>query len=316
MIKNDESTILITGATGTVGSEVVKQLLASSSSSDHNLIRAAVHSGNKAYSVRHSNNSNKEVEIVNIDYNKPETIADALNNVDKLFLLTLPAPNIVTDTFSSVVKEAKKNDVKYIVKLSVIGADLEPGTTIGRLHRQEEKIIEESGMPYTFLRPNGFMQNFVRAGQIIKNQNAFYLPAGDARLSFVDVRDVAAVAAKILLLTGNGSEQQQHENKSYDITGPEALSYSQAAEIISKQLGRKISYTAISEEDARKGMKEAGMEDWYIDAMMEIYINAMELYNIDKGEWWSRTTTAVEQITGRKPISFAQFAKDYVEDLR
>jgi uncharacterized protein YbjT (DUF2867 family) len=317
MINNNERTILITGATGTVGSEVVKQLLATSSSSDHNLIRAAVHSKSKADIFSHNNNSNKEVEIVNIDYNKPETVADALNKVDKLFLLTLPAPNIVTDTFTSVVKEAKKNDVKNIVKLSVMGADLEPGTTIGRLHRQEEKIIEESGMPFTFLRPNGFMQNFARAGQIIRNQNAFCLPGGDARVSFVDVRDVAAVAANILLLTrGNGSEQQQHENKSYDLTGPEALSYSRAAEILSTQLGRKISYAAMSEEDARKGMKDAGMEEWYIDAMMEFYNNAVDLYNIDRGEWWSRTTTVVEQITGRKPISFAQFAKDYAEALR
>ena len=140
-------TILVTGATGTVGSEVVKQLLASSSS-DHNNIRAAVHSQNKADKLRHDNN--KEVEIVNIDYNKPETISHALSNVDKLFLPTLPSPNM-TNISSSVVKEAKKNGVKYIVKLSVMAADAEPGTIIGRLHRQEEKIIEESGITYTFL---------------------------------------------------------------------------------------------------------------------------------------------------------------------
>src|SRR5262249_34707407 len=167
MIKNDERTILITGATGTVGSEVVKQLVASSSSPDHNLIRAAVHSQDKADRLKHD----RTLEIVNIDYNKPETISDALNKVDKLFLLTLPAPNIVTDTFSSVVNEAKKNDVKYIVKLSVLGADLVPGTTIGKLHRHEEKIIEESGIPYTFLRQNEFMQKFVRAVEIIRIQN-------------------------------------------------------------------------------------------------------------------------------------------------
>ena len=85
-----------------------------------------------------------------------------------------------------------------------MGADLEPGTTIGRLHRQEEKILEESGIPYTILRPNGFMQNFVRAGLIIRSKNAFYLPPGDAKVSFVDVRDVAAVATELLLTEGNG----------------------------------------------------------------------------------------------------------------
>jgi len=312
MIKNNDRTILVTGATGTVGSEVVKHLLAASSS-DHNIIRAAVHSQNKADNLRHDDNN--KVEIVNIDYNKPETLADALNNVDKLFLLTLPAPNIVRDASSSVVKVAKKNGIKYIVKLSVMGADLEPGTTIGRLHRQEEKIIEESGIPYTFLRPNGFMQNFVRAGQIIRNQNAFYLPPGDARVSFVDVRDIAAVAVEVLLSKGNGTELQL-EDKAYDVTGPETISYSQAAEIISQETGRKISYIETAEEDARKGMKEMGIENWYIDAMMEFYNNAIELYNVDKGKRWSRITTVVEQIIGRKPISFSQFVKDYVQAFK
>ena len=293
-------TILVTGATGTVGSEVVKQLLASSSS-DHNNIRAAVHSQNKADKLRHDNN--KEVEIVNIDYNKPETISHALSNVDKLFLPTLPSPNM-TNISSSVVKEAKKNGVKYIVKLSVMAADAEPGTIIGRLHRQEEKIIEESGITHTFLRSGAFMQNFINFfGQTIKNQNAFYLPARDGKVSFVDVRDIAAVAAK-LLTKNNGNRGQQYENKAYDITGPEALSYSQAAEIISKEIGRKISYVDIPEEDARKAMKGIGMEDWLIDAMMEFY-------NIIRAGYASQITNTVEQIIGRNPTSFAQFVRDH-----
>lgn len=316
MIKNNKRTILVTGATGIVGSEVVKQL--ESSSSNHGIIRAAIHSQSKTNMLMHDNNvnnNNNNIEIVNIDYDKPETLSPALNNVDKLFLLTLPAPNKIGDTFFNVVKESKKNGINYIVKLSVMGADLEPGTTIGRLHRQEEKIIEESGIPYTILRPNGFMQNFVRAGLIIRSKSAFYLPPGDAKVSFVDVRDVAAVATELLLTEGNGSGQQ-HDNNAYDITGPEVLSYSQAAEILSKETGRKISYTETLEEDVRKGMKAIGMEDWYIDAMMEFYNNALELYNINMGEWWSRVTTVAEQITGRKPISFGQFAKDYADAFR
>lgn len=121
-------------------------------------------------------------------------------------------------------------------------ADLE---TFGRSHRQAEKIIEESGIPYTFLRPNGFMQNFLNYyGQSIKTQSAFYLPAGDGKLGLVDVRDIAAVAVEVSLTKGNGSEQQ-NENKSCDITGPEALPYSQAAETLSKEIGNKISYVDI-----------------------------------------------------------------------
>jgi uncharacterized protein YbjT (DUF2867 family) len=295
--KSNETAILVTGATGTVGSEVVKQLTSPSLSRSSGLrVRAAVHSQNKGDVFKRNN---KTVEVANMDYNKPQTIAEALNNVDKLFWLTLPRPNM-TEISSSLIREAKKNNVKHIVKLSVMGADAEPGTTIGRLHRHEEKIIEGSGIPYTFLRAGAFMQNFINFfGQTIKNQNAFYLPAGDGKVSFVDVRDIAAVAVE--LLTKNGI---QHEHKAYGITGKEALSYSEVAEILSKVIGKKISYINIPEEDAQKSMKETGMEDWLIAALME-------LYNIIRSGYASQTIDTVEQILGRKAISFEQFVKDH-----
>jgi uncharacterized protein YbjT (DUF2867 family) len=295
MAKKQETTILVTGATGTVGSEVVKQLV-SSYYSDRNNIRAAIHSQNKADKFKRNY---KTVEVINLDYNNSESIAAALNNVDKLFWLTLPTPNM-TEISSSLVKEAKKNGVNHIVKLSVMGADAEPGIIVGRLHRQEEKIIEESGIPYTFLRAGAFMQNFINFfGQTIKNQNAFYLPTGDGKVSFVDVRDIAAIAAELLTKSGI-----QYENKEYGITGQEALSYNQAAEVLSKEIGKKISYVDISEEEARKAMKGTGMEDWLIDGIMEYY-------DIIRDGRASQTTNAIEQILGRKPISFEQFVRDY-----
>ena len=131
----------------------------------------------------------------------------------------------MVDLTSNLVSEAKNTRVKYIVKQSVMGADAEPGITPGRLHRQAEKIIEESGIPFTFLRPNFFMQNFVNFySHSIKTQGAFYAPAGDAKISFVDVRDIAAVAVQSLI-TNDG----KHKGKAYDITGGEALSYRQAS---------------------------------------------------------------------------------------
>ncbi len=293
--------ILVTGETGNVGSEVVKQLV-SSSSSDQSIIRAAVHSRINAGKFRQYGET---VEIVSMDYNKPETIAAAFKKVGKLFLLTLPSLNM-TDISSKVVSEAKKNGVRHIVKLSVFGADAEPGIIIGRLHRQEEKIIEESGITYTFLRSSAFMQNFVNYyGYTIKAQNAIYLPAGEGKVSFVDVRDVAAVAAK-LLTKNNG--RTQHENKAYVVTGSEALSYSQVAEIIFKEISRKISYVDTLEEDTRKVMKSMGREDWLIDAILE------EFYNTRVGNR-STTTNTIEEIIGRKPTSFAQFVRDYANSF-
>jgi uncharacterized protein YbjT (DUF2867 family) len=300
------TTILVIGATGTVGSEVVKQLVSSSSSSsDQNvIIKAAVHSQDKADKFKQYNN--KTVQIVNMDYNNPETIVDALNHVDKLFLLTLPAPNMI-DIYSNLIKEIRKySGINHIVKLSSMAAEETGlGTTIGRLHRQEEKIIEESGIPYTFLRPGAFMQNFVNyLGQTIRNQNAFYLPAGDGKISFVDVRDIAAVSVQALI-----GDDHYHTGKAYTITGQEAISYGQAAEILSKEIGKRISYVDISEEDARKGMKEIGMDGWFIDAMMEFY-------SIIRAGRASQTTNVVEQITGRKQIPFSQFARDYAKFFR
>jgi uncharacterized protein YbjT (DUF2867 family) len=294
MRNENESTILVTGATGTVGSEVVKQITSSGQG-----VKAAVHTQSKANKFSHD----KKIDIVSIDYNNPETVANALRGIDKVFLVTLPSPDM-TNNSSNLVKEAKKNGVKYIVKLSVLGADAEPSTIIGKVHRQEEKIIEESGIPYTFLRSGAFMQNFVNYfGRTIKQQSAFYLPAGEGKVSFVDVRDIASAAVALLI-----KNHSQYENKGYAITGQEALSYGQAAEILSKKLGRTISYVDILEESARNGMKGAGMTDWLIEGLMEFYA-------IIKAGHAAQTTTAIEEITGRKPILFSQFAKDYAEAL-
>ncbi|MGB8101097.1 MAG: SDR family oxidoreductase [Nitrososphaeraceae archaeon] len=291
----NEDTILVTGATGTVGSEVVRQL-----SSSGQRVKAAIHTQNKAHKFK----DDSAVDLVNIDYTKPETLADGFKGVDKLFLLTSISPNMQSIS-SNLVNAAKQNAIKYIVKLSVMAADSEPGTIIARLHRQEEKIIEDSEIPYNFLRPGAFMQNFVNYfGETIKNQNAIHIPAGEGKVSFVDVRDIASVA--VALLTRNDA---QYTNKAYTITGQEVLSYGQAAEILSKELGRTISYIDIPEPDARKAMMKMGMEDWLIDAMMEPY-------TIIKSGHGSQTTSSIEEVTGRKPILFSQFAKDYAQALR
>ncbi len=293
-------TILVTGATGTVGSEVVKQL-SKEDKKDTN-IRAAIHSQNKVDNLEQVV-GNEKIEFVSLDYSDPKTVHEAFTNIDKVFLLTIPSPNSV-DIASNVIKEAKKNGIKHIVKLSVMNADAQPGYAMGRLHRQEEKIIEESGIPYTFLRPTSFMQNFVNFfGQTIKSQNIFYFHGGDIKISFIDARDIAAVAVKTLLDFEEGPNN--YSNKSYNITGQESLSYSQAAEILSKELGRRISYIDISEEDARKGMMQNGMSNWLIDIIID------GLNYIIRGDYGSQTSPVFEQITGRKPISFDQFVRDY-----
>jgi uncharacterized protein YbjT (DUF2867 family) len=297
-MKTKQETILVMGATGTLGGEVVKQL---SSSTPAINIKAGVHSAQNVKKVKDGD----EVEVVLIDYNKPETLKEALSQVDKLFLLTPDVPN-AHELASNLVIEAKKAGIRHIVKQSVMGADLEADVGTFRLHRQAEKIIEQSEIPFTFLRPNEFMQNFVNFhSHFIKNNNAFYLPLEDAKVSLVDVRDIAAVAVKSL----TEDRSDKHNNNTYLITGPEALSYYQAAEILSSATDKKISYVNISEEEARGAMKEMGMSDWLINTISELH----DYFR--KGNA-SQVSSAVEEVTGKKPISFSQFAKDYAEAFR
>jgi uncharacterized protein YbjT (DUF2867 family) len=297
-MKTKQETILVMGATGTLGGEVVKQL---SSSTPAVNIKAGVHSAQNVNKVKDGD----KVEVVLIDYNKPETLKEALSQVDKLFLLTPDVPN-AHELASKLVIEAKKAGIRHIVKQSVMGADLEADVGTFRLHRQAEEIIEQSGIPFTFLRPNEFMQNFINFhSHFIKNNNAFYLPLEDAKVSLVDVRDIAAVAVKSL----TEDRSDKHNNNTYLITGPEALSYYQAAEILSSATDKKISYVNISEEEARGAMKEMGMSDWLINTISELH----DYFR--KGNA-SQVSSAVEEVTGKKPISFSQFAKDYAEAFR
>jgi uncharacterized protein YbjT (DUF2867 family) len=284
-------TILITGSTGNVGSQVVKQLSSFSGS-----VRAAVQSKNRADDIK-----NTKAELVEMNFNKSDTIEAAFKDIQKIFLLTPFVPDMV-EMSKSLIREAKKANVNHIVKQSAFGSDLEDGITMNKLHRQVEEVIESSGINYTFLRPMSFMQNYLGLSDSIKSQGVFYAPLIDSRTSFVDVRDIAAVAIEALTKTG-------HENKAYNITGPEAVSNYDIANILSKTTGRKITYVNISDDEARKGMKENGMQEWTINALME-------LYNFQKAGKASHVSLDVEHVTNRKPISFEQFAKDYSETFR
>jgi uncharacterized protein YbjT (DUF2867 family) len=196
------------------------------------------------------------------------------------------------------------------VKLSHIRADAPKDDaariTITNLHREAEKIIEESGISYTFLRPNFFFQNFINFyGPMIKSQGSFSLPAGDGKVSFVDVRDIASVTATVL----TKKDGEEYMNKAYDVTGPESLTYADAANILSNEAGKKIGYSNISEDDARQMIKAMGMNDWHTSVLLE-------LLKITREGYLSSISPAIEQVTGNKPISFHQFTKDYVEAFR
>lgn len=281
-------TILITGATGTVGSEVVKDLAATNVK-----VRAGVHSIIKGDRFRVF----PDVDTVEIDFARPETLKAAYTGVTRVFQIT-PFTQDQVEIGKKLIDAAKDAGVQHIVKLSASGADAKPGIQLGRWHRDVEKHLESSGVNYTLLRPTSFMQNFVNyQGYTIQHESKIYMPLGEGQVSYIDARDIAAVARVVLTESG-------HEGKAYELTGPAALSVAEVAAIIAKITSRTVTYIDVPEAAARQAMSGMHMPGWMIDAMMEL--NA-----INKAGYAANVTDTVKQITGQPARSFADFAQDY-----
>lgn len=274
--------ILITGASGNVGKEVLKQIAQTGAQ-----VRAAFQSVRKAPAA-------PGVEIVALDYNQPETLRTALKGVDRVFLVGPPTAQLPA-LEQKAVDVIAQSEIRQLVKLSAMGGR---DAIFPRQHAESEAYIQSSGVPYTFLRPNGFMQNMVNYNApTINTQNAFYGTEGDGRVSQIDIRDVAAVAVKTLTEDG-------HVGKAYTLTGPEAFTNSQVAQVLSDVLGREISYVNLPPAQLRQALLSAGVPEWSADALLDL----QRLYREGKA---ATVTQDVEQILGRKPISFAQFSRDY-----
>jgi uncharacterized protein YbjT (DUF2867 family) len=237
------------------------------------------------------------IESIKFDYYRPETLREAVIDVDSIFLIT-PFQSDMVELTSNLLRENARN-VKQIVKLSVLrGDDADHGIIANKLQQQAEKLIEESRITYTLLCPTFFMQSFANFfAQKIKEVGTFYLPAGEGIVSFVDVSDFVAVAAEVLINDDNG----RYDGKAYNITGPNALSFGDAARILFEQVGKRISYISISEDDARRDMKNIGWDEWRINFLIE-------LYNLISLGYLSNVTSPVEELTGKKAITFNQFA--------
>jgi uncharacterized protein YbjT (DUF2867 family) len=211
-----------------------------------------------------------------------------------VFLLT-PFVNNAAELVAPLLKEAKAVGVKHIVKLSAFGSEFENGIFLGKEHRAVERLIEGSGIAYTFLRPNNFFENFVNFYPPAPDGN-IYLPWGEGKCSFIDGRDVAEVAVAALL-------SQDHVNKAYTLTGGEAFGIAEAAKILSEVTGRSIRYVDVPEEAAKGAMAQLGMPGWMVDAMME-------LHYIDKMNYAAVVTDELSKLLGRAPRSFRSFAQE------
>jgi uncharacterized protein YbjT (DUF2867 family) len=281
--------ILVTGATGRIGVELIKRL---SERGEHT--RAFVRDQSRGQAI-----ALPGIEFAQGDFNKPATFDAALEGVDRLFLL-IPSSANVEEQQRKFVDAARRSKVRHIVKLSQLQADKNAAGRFQRDHGAVENHIVRSGISHTFLRPNLFMQGLLNFRSTI-SEGAFYAAAGSAKISIVDVRDIASVAVRVLTEPGL-------EGKVYDITGPEALTHADMAEQLSRALGKRISYVDIPREAMRDALLGVGLPAWQAEGVVEDY----DLYR--RGEA-AMITSTVQAVTGRKPISFFQFAQDYAGDF-
>jgi uncharacterized protein YbjT (DUF2867 family) len=277
-------TILVTGATGTVGSEVVR-LLAGRSGIQ---VRAAVRNLQKGAALKAAH-----VEPVWFDYDKPETMGPACQGADSVFMVAPFSPSGVEQA-RAFIEAARAAGVKHVVKLSVIRTVRD--ITVGRWHEAMDAALKNSGMAWTILLPGPFMQNFAE-GSAPRPDGALYAPVGNAKAAFIDTRDIAEVAVKALTEPG-------HEGKEYTLTGGEELTYSDVARILSEASGRQIRYVDVPEDAARQAMLGSGMPEWLVNVLLEL--NAWT-----RASGGAEMTSTVQDVLGHPPRTFREFARDY-----
>jgi len=197
---------------------------------------------------------------------------------------------------SSIIRAAKSAGVKHLVKLSGGGAEIDLDT-MAKWHRAVEREIEQSGIAHTFLRSNSFMQNFSNFNShTIRDHGAFYGSHGDGKTAYVDARDIAQVAYRVLTEEG-------HQNKAYYLSGPEALSGAEIASLLSSATGKVIEYVDVPIEAARTSMLGAGVSAEIVEVLLEHY-------QVMRSGYTARVSGAVEEIVGQKAIYFETFAQE------
>ena len=304
--------ILVTGATGTNGSEILKALS-----------QRGVKAKAMVRSAKDDTDLPDGIEAVEGDFDDDASLARVLSGVERAFLLT-PSTEHAEAQQLRFVDAASRAGVRHLVKLSQFAASPDSPVRFLRYHAAVERAIQQSGMAWTLLRPNLFMQGMLQFAGMVRDKGMIAAPIGDARVSVVDVRDNAAVAAAALVDDG-------HDGKTYTLTGPAALTHAEMAaklaaetghpikfidaseddlthaamgEALANATGRPIAFADSSENDMRQAMAGVKMPPWQIDGLIEDYAH------YGRGEA-AEIATGVRDATGKNPSPFDGFARDY-----
>jgi uncharacterized protein YbjT (DUF2867 family) len=282
--------ILVTGATGKVGSALVGALLRAGVE-----VKAGTRNPRAALDLLRG-----EAEVVELDYDATETWDAAVQWADRVFLVPPPFDPRADERLVPFLDWAVQSGSRHLVLLSAMGAEAREQMALRRI----EQRIERTGVAWTFLRPNIYMQNFARGflARQIREQGLFWLPANGAAVSFVDGRDVAAVAATVLT-------SESRFGEAYTLTGPEAVTHDEAARMIGHAAGRAVRYVAVEEDEMRSALLEAGWPPEQAETFSRL------LAAIREGQRTAVTDDA-ERLLGREPTTFRAFAHDHADVWR
>jgi len=278
--------ILVTGATGNAGSQVVRALLEAGQD-----VRAFVRDADSAYAL-----FGEAVEPAPGDFADRRSVRAALDGVEAVFLSGADHPRRV-EWETAAIDAAVAAGVPRIVKLSSIAA--EPGAPVAfwDWHGRVERHLRRSGIDAVVLRSSVYMSNLFAGAEQVAGEGRLYAPAGDARIAMIDPRDVGAAAAAVLTTAG-------HDGRTYVLTGPEAITYDRVAAELSAATARHVEYIDVPDEDAKQGMIQAGMPELVAEQVVKVFVMLRE----GAAE---QVTTTVESLTGRPPRDFASFARDH-----
>jgi uncharacterized protein YbjT (DUF2867 family) len=282
MTESDSGRILVLGATGKVGSALLQRL-----ENRGVPVNAATRLPDKAVAARPT------TQWVHFDLEQPSTFAPALADVSRVFLIARPGDDSPQDLTIPFIDAIKNAGVNHVVNLTAMGTEMRPDFGLFVV----EKALETSGLSFTHLRPNFFMQFFTSGLALfqIKNLRQIRVPAGDAALTFIDVNDIADVAVEALL-------DASHRRKAYTLTGGEPLSHAEVAACISRAASKTIEYVALDEEQARQEIIGAGLPSALADRLISFY----RIVRTGAGAFVS---SAVKDVLARAPRTFAEFAE-------
>jgi uncharacterized protein YbjT (DUF2867 family) len=282
--------ILITGASGSVGKAVLQEAIRQQSK-----VRAMYRSREEAAKAPSG------CEPVLADYSDKPSLGKALDGVTSVYVVCSPIPQLV-ELESKMLDASKEAGVQHVVLNSAMGAG-DYGKSFPSWHRKVEDKLKATGMSHTILRPNGFLQNIVTYhAPSIRAQGAFYAAMGDAKVSYLDVGDIAVVAVKAL-------QGGAHAGKTYELNGPEAISNQEIAKRISEVIGRTVNYVDIPESAQREAMLGLAMPEWQVTALLEL----QQYYKQGGG---GKTDGLLQGLIERAPVTLDQYLAANAREFR